>query len=524
MMTAKELEAIVAGREMSRLELKESFDKECIETVAAFANASGGYLVIGVTNSGELASLQLREESLRDYENRITTATEPVVSVELEKVVYRGGEVVVARVQENPLKPIAVKGRCFIRRGSVNHQMTPTEIAECHLKSTGGSMDAVSVPGATRDDLNMEVVRHYMAKAVESGRRDFDLKDDPWQVLRKLEFVKNEDEISRAMILLFGKNPQRFFPSADVRVAVLRCGSLMIDSRVIQGNLISQIDEVQAFVRRSIKVRFEISGKPERDEYWDYPLDALRETITNAICHRDYGIANDIQIKIFEDHLRVWNPGRLPFDMPISLLMDPDHSSRPRNRIIAQVFYDMKLIERYGSGIDRIAAACRDNGNALPEWKEEPDGFVTIYRERGDGSINGSINEGGGTINGTINGKINGNESCRKGGDSLNSSQIEDFILPHDTADGKINGTINNGSGSINGSIKYEYVDGLTRNEEKILSIVRSNPGCKRDEFKAQMSCSERTIIRCVANLIAGNILEYRGSKKTGGYYLIEKA
>lgn len=154
----------------------------------------------------------------------------------------------------------------------------------------------------------------------------------------------------------------------------------------------------------------------------------------------------------------------------------------------------------------------------------ESDGFVTIYRERGDGSINGSINEGGGTING----KINGSESGRKDCDSSGSSQIADFILPRDTEDGKINGTINgtinNGSGSINGSIKYEYVDGLTRNEEKILSIVRSNPGCKRDEFKSQMSCSERTIIRCVANLIAGNMLEYRGSKKTGGYYLIEKA
>ena len=333
--------------------------------------------------------------------------------------------------------------------------------------------------------------------------------------------MKNEDEISRAMILLFGKNPQRFFPSADVRVAVLRGGSLMIDSRVIQGNLISQIDEVQAFVRRSIKVRFEISGKPERDEYWDYPLDALRETITNAICHRDYGIANDIQIKIFEDHLRVWNPGRLPFDMPMSLLMDPDHSSRPRNRIIAQVFYDMKLIERYGSGIDRIAAACRDNGNALPEWKEEPDGFVTIYRERGDGSINGSINEGGGTINGTINGKINENESCRKDDDSQDSSQIADFISPRDTADGKINGKIN---GTINGSIKSELVEHLTHNEELVLSIVGANPGCKRELIISKMTCSARTADRCIATLAAIGRLELRGSKKTGGYYLIEKA
>ena len=98
----------------------------------------------------------------------------------------------------------------------------------------------------------------------------------------------------------------------------------------------------------------------------------------------------------------------------------------------------------------------------------ESDGFVTIYRERGDGSINGSINEGSGTI-------------------------------------------------------KSDYIDGLTVNEQHIMEIVSRNPGCKREEIAAKMSCSERTACRGVANLIAGNMLEYRGSKKTGGYYLIEK-
>ena len=137
------------------LELKESFNVECIETACAFTNAQGGFIVIGVDNYGNPSKHQLRFEGLRDYENKISTATEPSVAVDAEKVEFRGREVVVLKIVENPLKPVAYKGRCFVRKGSVNHQMTPVEIAECHLKSTGSSMDAVFVPDATKDDLDM---------------------------------------------------------------------------------------------------------------------------------------------------------------------------------------------------------------------------------------------------------------------------------------------------------------------------------------------------------------------------------
>ena len=112
--------------------------------------------------------------------------------MDVEKVTFQGRDVVVLKVMENPLKPVAYKGRCFMRKGSVNHQMTPTEIAECHLKSTGSSMDAVIVPGATKDDLDLEIVRRYMRKAVQEKRRDYSENDDPWSVLKKLEWVKSD--------------------------------------------------------------------------------------------------------------------------------------------------------------------------------------------------------------------------------------------------------------------------------------------------------------------------------------------
>lgn len=237
-MTEKELAEAMASREWARMEWKESFGAECIETACAFANAGGGYIVVGVTDDGKLVQSPLRGEALRDCENRIATSTEPSVAVDAERVPYREGEVLVLKVAENPLKPVAVKGRCLVRKGSVNHRMTPAEIAECHLKTTGTSMDAVPVPGASREDLDMEAVRRYMRAAVETGRRSFALDEDPWGVLKKLEWVKSETEITRAAYLLFAKDPQLKFPQAIVHAGAFRDGgALILDSFDARGNI-----------------------------------------------------------------------------------------------------------------------------------------------------------------------------------------------------------------------------------------------------------------------------------------------
>lgn len=383
-MTTAELENIVARHEMQCLELKESFSVESIETACAFANAQGGYIIIGVDDKGAPSKHELRIEALRDYENKISTATEPSVAVDAEKILFQGRDVAVLKVMENPLKPVAHKGRCFIRKGSVNHQMTPAEIAECHLKSTGGSMDAVFVPGATKDDLNLDAVRRYMRKSVEKGRRAYAEDEDPWEVLLKLEWVKSETEITRAAYLLFAKDPQCKFSQAIVHAGAFKAdGAIIYDSHDSKGNIQDQVDDALAFIKKSIHCALIITpGKAEHDSVWDYPLNAVRETLANAICHRDYGAPYDVQVNIYEDSLRISSPGQLPFDMPLSLLMDPRHASRPRNKIIAQAFFDMGVIERYGGGIKRIKKDCDRNGNTYPEWIDRTGEFVTEYRPR----------------------------------------------------------------------------------------------------------------------------------------------
>ncbi len=135
------------------------------------------------------------------------------------------------------------------------------------------------------------------------------------------------------------------------------------------------------FICKHINVEFVITGKSRREERWEYPLDALREAVINAICHRDYSAAADIQIKIYDDFIRIWNPGTLPWGMTLEELHLPNHSSKPRNKLIARIFYDLGLIERYGSGIQRIIHACVGAGLPEPVFEEQFGGFAVTFQK-----------------------------------------------------------------------------------------------------------------------------------------------
>ena len=501
-MTAQELEIAISKHEMQRLELKESFGAECVETACAFANASGGYIVLGVDNNGNPAKAQLRFEALRDYENRIATATEPSVSVDAEKVAFRDATVVVLKVPENPLKPVAYKGRSFMRKGSVNHQMTPVEIAECHLKSTGASMDAVIMPGVTRADLDMDEVRKYMAKAIAEGRRNFSQNDDPWLVLKKLQLVKSDAEITRAAYLLFAKEPQIMFSQAIIHAGAFRDeGALILDSCDVGGNIQNQVDKTIEFIKRNIRRSIVVSGKAEHDRVWEYPIEALRETITNAICHRDYCSPHDIQIKILEDRLVVISPGLLPFDMGLEMLENPEHGSRPRNKLVAQVFYDMHLIEHYGSGTRRIKDECLKNGNRLPRWSQQYGSFITVYdsRLKKDETVKEVVNAAGEAVNDPMNGRS----------DTIKNTS--------DT----INGTINQRREGINEV--YEGInEGINEGIKLVLELLNRNSGINAPQIAALLGKGLSTVERTISEGIKMGVIEHRGSKKTGGYYAVK--
>jgi len=376
------IDKILRSGESLTVEFKESFDRESLETVVAFANTRGGIILIGVDNNGIVKGISVGTNTMVNWSNQIYQVTEPTVIPELESVPINGKFVVIIKIKEYPLKPVSFRGRCFKRVSNSNRQMSPQEIAQMHLQSTGNSWDALPAAVADSDILDIVNIKNYILSSISSGRRNFANTAKPIEVLEKLELIK-DNKPTWAALLLFGKNPQSPLTQATVHCGRFKGETKIIDDRLISGTIINQVDEVMNFIRKNTNVEFVITGKPQRDEIWDYPLEALREAVINAICHRDYSEPSDIQIKIFDDSIHIWNPGGLPFDLTIDDLLDPTHSSKPRNKLIAQVFYDLTLIERYGSGIQRMIADCVKAGLPEPDFEEKFGGFaITFNKDR----------------------------------------------------------------------------------------------------------------------------------------------
>ena len=368
---------IISGHESDTVEFKEGFDKRTIESVVAFANTKGGIIVIGVTDDGEVKGVEVGKQTLNKWVNQISQRTDPKLSPHVHVENVDGKDVVVIEIPEFSIKPVSTGGRCFKRVGSSNRQMTSSEITEMHLSSTGMSWDALPARGAEERDINLEKVEKYIEIANRIGRKN--IKEGPLKVIEKLELVK-DGKPSWASILLFGENPQKFLSQATIHCGRFKEEATIIDDRLIEGTIVEQIDEAMDFIKKNINVRFEITGKPQREEIWDYPLDALREAVINAVCHRDYADNSDIQIKIYDDRFYIWNPGGLPYGITVDDLYKPGHPSKPRNKLIAQIFYDMGIIEKYGSGAQRMITACKEAGLPEPKFEECFGGFSVTFQ------------------------------------------------------------------------------------------------------------------------------------------------
>lgn len=374
-MNEKELLKLIKSGENLKLEFKESFDKEIMETASAFANADGGIILVGVNDNGEAKGISIGKETLKQWANDISQATEPKLIPEIESFKINKKQIAVIIVKESPIKPIAYKGICYLRVNNSNRKLSPKEVSELHLQTTGSSWDSYLARGAALADIDLKKVKEYIHSANKTGRRR--IKENPLGVLKKLELVKT-NKPTWAAILLFGKEPQRLVSQAKIHCGRFKDEITIIDDELIEGNLIEQVDTVMEFVKRNLKLKFEITGKPRREEIWEYPLDALREAVINAICHRDYTEPSDIQIRIYDDKLIVWSAGKLPLGITLEDLYKP-HKSVLRNKLIAQVFFDISFIERWGSGIERMMQACIKQGMPEPKFDEQQ-GFRVIFR------------------------------------------------------------------------------------------------------------------------------------------------
>lgn len=189
------------------------------------------------------------------------------------------------------------------------------------------------------------------------------------------------DKLKRAAIILFGNDPNRFYPNIQVKIG--RFGKDSTDLKfkeVIEGNLVQMLGGVMDQLNYKFLTRpVEFVGM-QRIEREQYPVAALREMLLNAMVHRAY-MGASVQMRIFDNRLSIWNEGMLPFGLSLDDLK-VEHNSRPRNPKIADSCFLARYIDTWGRGTLKIINSCKEAGLPEPEIKELNGGIeVTVFNK-----------------------------------------------------------------------------------------------------------------------------------------------
>lgn len=366
--------------EKQNIEYKQSWRDEYQKWVCGFANAQGGKIYIGIDDKGNVVGVSDAKKLMEDIPNKIMSNLGMMADVNLlEKDSKEYLEIVV------PVSamPISYHGIYHYRTGSTKQELKGTALNEFLLKKMGTTWDNMPVGYASLNDIDEMAVKTFVAKAIKSGRLIEGAEDEPIDSLfEKLDLIAADGKLKAAAILLFGKNPKKFFGSSYFKIG--RFGSSDDDLKfhdVVEGNVFEMVERVMKLLRERYLISPISYEGIQRVEKLEYPEDALREMILNAIVHKDY-TGESIQFSIYDDRILLWNSGGLTEGLTIETLKSK-HPSKARNRNIADIFFKAGYIETWGRGIQKMTSALKDVGYPEPIFEELAGGFqVTFKKEK----------------------------------------------------------------------------------------------------------------------------------------------
>ncbi len=366
--------------------------------LAALANADGGTVLVGVEGRPPRATGLADPDAARDVAFQAALRCDPPLILPVPQIAeYDGRMVLVITVPSGLSRVYAVDGRYLRRTGRHNRPLSSAELRRLMFERGLTSFEDEPVAGATVEDVEWEKANRYAMLLPPAGSAvvGADAGGVPARfaharvVLEQRGCLTPDGRPTYAGILLFGREPQRFVRGSEV-LCVRYAGTEMGDEYVredIHDTLPEQIRRAEAFVVSQMRVGARLAGLA-RTERAEYPREAVREAVVNAIAHRDYSLGGqETRIFMFADRMEIYSPGRLAGPVTLDNLIDERFS---RNEIIVQVLADMGFIERLGYGIDRMIRLMDEHGLPRPVFKETAAGFqVTLYGH-GPGFLPGS--------------------------------------------------------------------------------------------------------------------------------------
>jgi len=381
------IENFVGADESDILEWKSSLSQlnRIIETISAFSNTKGGTIIIGVDGKGKTLGISVGKDTIEQMTNKIISNTEPKIYPDISVRKFKEKNLIVIKVDKYPYDIVLAFGRPYKRVGKSTIKMSKDEykrkILETHKKEL--YFDGQICPEATIKDIDENKIKKFIDKARRERKLHLNDLLSVKEILIRLKLMKNEN-LTNAAILLFAKNPQDFFIQSGIKAIRFKGTDVtgeMLDFKDVESDLISEVESIENFIYQNISLKAWIEdGKIERQEKWEYPPKVIREALVNAIIHRDYRSTAKVQIRIFDDRIEFWNPGRLPEGWTIKTLKQ-QHLSEPFNPILARMFFWIRYIEEIGTGTNKIIEWSEEWG--LPEPEFEISGsslFVTLRK------------------------------------------------------------------------------------------------------------------------------------------------
>jgi len=365
--------------EKHNIEYKKIWEDKYLKWVCAFANTAGGKIYIGINNNMEIVGVKNIEKLSEDIPNKIRDILGIICDVNVLSDLENEKNYLEIVVEPYPY-PVNYYGEYYYRSGSTTQLLTGDALNKFLLKRTGQKWDSIPTPKITVEDLSPIALQRFRREATRSKRVDDEiLKDNTEHLLQNLRlFDENTGYLKRAAVLLFYSDPERFFTGAYIKIGFFQKDDADLAFQdEVHGSLMEQIDKAYDLIKTKY-ITYAISYEGiSRRETPTFPEAAIRESLLNAVCHKDYSSGVPIQISVYFDHIVFWNSGTLPEQIPLNKLFQK-HSSIPFNPDIANTFFRSGDIEAWGRGYRKILNSVLEH-KLLPPQIEIMGGLMLTY-------------------------------------------------------------------------------------------------------------------------------------------------